>query len=364
LRRGSFRWSAEMGFETNIDYEDGSRLLLELVRHRDEQRWRANGLVEDSTFEMSAPEGEAAPAPLKISGVRHVYSSTPDAQTASLPLRGFIGSFALSQLMDVVQLHLLTQSTGILHVYYGLREAQIHFENGEVVHAVCSGAEGESAFIMVMAVRQGSFMFAPQAVHARTIRASMLNLLLGATSKESDDDPWSDEGELELFGPTNAVRFKQFKERIESGVYEITSKHGELPKDAPLLDTAAVPEALESLRGVSGFMWAALVQRNHDVKHLCSASTGPDLATVHQAFKAMPGLLDATLKSGDILEDTMMITPDCYVLSRPLSQQRGASLVLVLDRKSALLGLARLKLGVVEDKLREQLAEEAEQSDE
>jgi hypothetical protein len=85
---------------------------------------------------------------------------------------------------------------------------------------------------------------------------------------------------------------------------------------------------------------------------------------VHQAFKAMPGLLDATLKSGDILEDTMMITPDCYVLSRPLSQQRGASLVLVLDRKSALLGLARLKLGVVEDKLREQLAEEAEQSDE
>ena len=66
----------------------------------------------------------------------------------------------------------------------------------------------------------------------------------------------------------------------------------------------------------------------------------------------MPGMLGATLKAGEILEDTMMITATAYLLLRPLSQQRGAFLVLALARKKSNLGIARLRLAAAEEQLR------------
>jgi hypothetical protein len=356
LERGAFRWSSETVSAPNIAHEDGSRLLLELVRQRDEQRWRSDGIVEDAAFELVSPRQEApASLMLKTPGGRQLRSATRSLDHAALPARGFVGSFALEQLVDVVQLHAQTQSTGILHIYYGLREAQIHFENGEVVHALCGAAEGESAFIMVMELRQGTFMFSPQAVRQHTIRASLLNLLLGAAREDEDEEELWGGDDLDLFGPMSAGQLKRIEERPGSNVFQRASL-GELASEPSQATSGfeglSMVEALNSLSGVSGFMWSALIHARQGVLQVCAEEQGPDEATLRARLCAMPGLLSATLKSGDILEDTMMITASAYLLLRPLSQQRGAFLALALERKKSNLGIARLRLAAAEEQLR------------
>jgi hypothetical protein len=362
LSRGTFRWTSESVSERNIEAQTGARLLLELVRQRDERRWRAaGGLDDESSITLSAPPPEDEPVLLvKRPGGQSARSGTSSLIDArhNLPQRGFVGGFSLSQLVDVVQLHALTQSTGVLHVYYGLREAQIHLERGEVVHAICGRVDGESAFIMVMEVRQGSFMFAPQPVTMRTIRASLLSLLLGASDGAragKDDDLWGGDGDLNLFGPMNTAQHRSLGERPGSDVFQRPAElGGELSEVMHRLhEEPGVAEALSGLDALEGFMWAALVSVRHGVLHLSQAAGGTLVASaIEGALRDMPGLLGATLKAGEALEDTMVITAGAYMLFRPMSKHRTTFMVLVLARKRTNLGLARLRLGAAEESLR------------
>jgi hypothetical protein len=334
LRGVRFVWREGRDFAPNIEAQAGDRLILELMRQRDEHRWRVEGLALEESEALIGPTAEWG---------------------------GFVGNLCLSRLVDVVQLHALTQSTGVLHIGHGEREAKVYFASGEVVHAQMGRLEAESAFVMIMELERGLFVFEPREVGERTIRASLLNLLLSARDGEEaggDADFWDDE--LDLFGAMSLAQERSVAERPASELFERRDLGGdEHEARHPLQDAAGVGEAIASLQTLSGFMWASLVSVRHGVLELVARDDQRvTREALFEALRGLPAQLEQT-RGPERIEDMMVLTDAASLICRPVSAGGATFLALALERKkSTMLGMAKLRMGAIEESLR-LLAEEA-----
>ena len=108
--------------------------------------------------------------------VRRVLEENKDNEPSS----GFAGTVAVSMLADVVQLHSLAGSTGVLEVSTAKQKGQIFFAKGRIVHAEDGQVEGREAFNHILAWKSGRFAFLRQRVHKETIHVPSSELLIDA----------------------------------------------------------------------------------------------------------------------------------------------------------------------------------------
>jgi DNA-binding response OmpR family regulator len=108
--------------------------------------------------------------------VRRVLEENKENEPAS----GFAGTVAVSMLADVVQLHSLAGSTGVLEVSTAKQKGQIFFAKGRIVHAEDGQVEGREAFNHILAWKSGRFAFLRQRVHKETIHVPSSELLIDA----------------------------------------------------------------------------------------------------------------------------------------------------------------------------------------
>jgi len=130
-------------------------------------------------------------------------------------------------LVDLVQMESLSQSSSLLRVLQTGREGKIWIQNGEVIDAEAGDLAGEPAFKRIMGWRSGSFeILPPDPAHERRIHTATQNLLLNFAQ-------WTDEAKAESgdggdAGETSAAEMPEvFKAvtRIE-GVQSVLTRAG------------------------------------------------------------------------------------------------------------------------------------------
>ncbi|MGK3997319.1 HD domain-containing phosphohydrolase [Sorangium sp. So ce1024] len=93
--------------------------------------------------------------------------------------RGVSGSLAEMGLPDMVQILWHGRKTCALKIQSNSMAGEIHFADGQVVHALWAGAQGEDAFYRMLTLREGDFRLDPSfSPSTRSITASPEALLL------------------------------------------------------------------------------------------------------------------------------------------------------------------------------------------
>ncbi len=92
---------------------------------------------------------------------------------------GFRGMIEHKELVDIIQLECLTQSSAVVKIASGRAIGYIWFRNGEIIDAATSTQKAEEAFKEILSWKVGSFdLLPPDPTRARTISASTQGLLL------------------------------------------------------------------------------------------------------------------------------------------------------------------------------------------
>jgi CheY-like chemotaxis protein len=71
--------------------------------------------------------------------------------------RSFAGEMQGIQVEDIIQLNCIARLNNKVHLSDGIREGVLYFEDGEIVHAVSNGYEGEAAVREMLTFTGGSF---------------------------------------------------------------------------------------------------------------------------------------------------------------------------------------------------------------
>jgi len=90
------------------------------------------------------------------------------------------GTIATTLLSDVLALYARAGRTGVLDVQAPARTASVWFEDGDLVHAACGSRTGASALFEVLCWNEGRFAFRGGPPPARSLSASVRELLAQA----------------------------------------------------------------------------------------------------------------------------------------------------------------------------------------
>jgi CheY-like chemotaxis protein len=131
-------------------------------------------------------------------------------------LQGGFRGVQHKQLVDLIQMECLTQSSSVLKVTSGKASGRIWLLKGEIIDAATGDMTAERAFKEILSWKVGSFeMLPPEPKHPRTIKTSSQGLLLDSaqwideTAAETEVDPQTGEplSALARIGRTNGVEF-------------------------------------------------------------------------------------------------------------------------------------------------------------
>jgi uncharacterized protein DUF4388 len=96
----------------------------------------------------------------------------------------FQGSLKELPLPDIVQLVSVSGKTGVFTLRNGAASGEIYLRDGQIVHAVTGGVEGEEAVYELAVWNEGDFVFQPsKPAPANTIKRSNTNLLMEAARR-------------------------------------------------------------------------------------------------------------------------------------------------------------------------------------
>lgn len=96
----------------------------------------------------------------------------------------FQGSLKELPLPDIVQLVSVSGKTGVFSLRNGVTSGEIYLRDGQIVHALAGGLEGEEAVYELAVWSDGDFVFHPgKASPATTIKRSNTNLLMEAARR-------------------------------------------------------------------------------------------------------------------------------------------------------------------------------------
>src|SRR5262249_10559956 len=128
-------------------------------------------------FQLGAADYLVKPAPAEVIIAKAAQILTGGGPSTGA--RGVAGSLSEMSLPDVLQVLSHGRKTGRLRLTAGGTAGEIHFEKGEVHHAILGDLLGEAAFYSMLRLTDGNFaldpLFRPK---ERTIRQSTESLLL------------------------------------------------------------------------------------------------------------------------------------------------------------------------------------------
>ncbi|MCB9637786.1 MAG: response regulator [Myxococcales bacterium] len=185
-----------------------------------------------------------------------------EEESAKNEPEGFAGTVSVSMLADVVQLHSLAGSSGVLVIDTSLRRGKIFFLKGRIVHAEDGSMEGREAFNQIVSWKSGRFSFSRQLAERETIFAPASELLIDALrlSDESqrDDDELLFDGSSDdhnsaldlMFAdptdkPSEESSFEAFGKALEAFSPLKTEPKGPKKPAAPLAEKKPVAPLVE-----------------------------------------------------------------------------------------------------------------------
>lgn len=332
------------------------------------------------------------PKPFRNQELIDLIHSILDTPSAS---ERFLGTLAVSLLADVIQFHALSHSTGVLRVWGNEGEAEVHFENGDIVHALANGIQGRDGFNVLLAWPGGSFRFERETPAARTIFVPAHELLLDALRLRDEgdmmvlvDQPLTEDASLSLDEGLGEPLFSELEivpvepepsappqtpqtptpdpsEGLAAPAPSSASDDGEADRQPPPEGavTRRVPgepsmnniqATLEGLANIDGFVGACVVSVDSGMVlgKVGGGSLNMDVAAAANAevVKAKRKAIQA-LKLREEIEDILITLEKQYHLIRPSKQRGKIFIYLALDRQRANLALARMTLEDVEAEL-------------
>lgn len=274
---------------------------------------------------------------------------------------GFSGAISVQTLPDVVQLYVLSNTTGRLDIRHHSGDGQLWFEHGTIRHAVTPRGKGEEAFFEVMMWSGGEFSMRLGAVtQERSITSNWQELLMESCRRLDEKNRGEEAG-------TARTGWTQAPPPADDAIEDL---FGGLDVDQPLLcaqPTIVVPNQAESLEAtmnikdslaklnaIDGFIGAALVdaesgmllgQEGGGGLNLEVAAAG-NTEVVKAKRKAMQNL---NIKDG--IEDILITLSKQYHLIRPLRTRSTLFFYVAIDRQRANLAMARITLADIEKDL-------------
>ena len=277
---------------------------------------------------------------------------------ALLDHAGFSGAISVPTLPDVVQLYVLSNTTGALRIRRGDDQGTLWFEHGTLPHTVTNGNQGAEAFYEIMTWRGGEFsMQIDAAPPARTIKNHWQELLMESCRR-------IDEAGRRVAPSERAARGDAMELAIQAddpfGSFTITSLTKTLAEPTEQTRTQTpeatmnIKDSLNKLNQMDGFVGAALVDAESGM--LLGQEGGGNLnlevaaASNSEVVKAKrKAITNLALK--ETIEDILITLGKQYHLIRPLRTRPNRFFYIALERSRANLALARMALADVEKDL-------------
>lgn len=275
---------------------------------------------------------------------------------------GFSGAISVQTLPDIVQLYVLSSSTGLLTVRHTSGDGQLYFRQGAILHAQTPNAQGDEAFYEIMMWAGGEFfMRTDVAPNERTVTSNWQELLMESVRRIDEAQRNGEATEERPRGWTQAPpTLDDSLERAFSDLEPETSKvlaPQPIPRTSLPTSTEIpmnIKDSLQKLTQIDGFIGAALVdsesgmllgQEGGGNVNLEVAAAG-NTEVVRAKRKTMNNL---SLK--DSIEDILITLGKHYHLIRPLRSRSTLFFYVALDRSRANLAMARIALADVEKDL-------------
>ena len=176
--------------DINMPMLDGVQLLGVINRrHSDVKKVVLTGNSTD-THRMMCLKGGAElflEKPITPAGFATVFNLLNDLFVWS-QREGFSGTLRQVGLTDVIQIECLRRNSCILEVHNPKTNGAIYIENGEIIHAIGVGLEGEQALYRLLSMQNGEFRLQPfKNSDKRTIHCSWDNLLMEAARFQDEE---------------------------------------------------------------------------------------------------------------------------------------------------------------------------------
>jgi DNA-binding response OmpR family regulator len=270
---------------------------------------------------------------------------------------GFDGVIAVSMLSDIIQLHALAGSHGILYIDSEMGSGSIWFSSGQIAHAITANAKAEEAFYEIIKWRGGRFSFASQRVNERTVRLSSSELLMEGYKRRDEEINLStrpQETEARATSPPQSEVEEPVEIVFDLIEDEQETPQGEKPKEKEIMANN-IKESLSRLEAIDGFLGACLADSESG---LCLGTEGGNAglnlevaaASNSEVVKAKRKAVK-NLNLRDDIEDILITLGKQYHLLRPVKTKNNIFFYLVLERTRANLALARMALVDIEKDL-------------
>jgi hypothetical protein len=278
-----------------------------------------------------------------------------------------IGFVPISILADIVQLHTLSESTGVLQVENLSEKGTIHFSQGKIVHAQTHTKTGEAALFDIFSKQNEQFFFQAVNVDQQTINVPNDILLQkieqmrnGFTSQDRlavarvgafsiDEDLADEENGSREQRPARTLTIRRsalldlHKDPAPSPVPP--------PGDAPETTTERAERCAARLSTVTGFLSGVVFLHSPAGILKTFANTTP----LSPNSAGLLGLLSHGQKLLTVLgesaaSDIIFTTSEQYHIIRPFSSE-GLAFYAIFDRARTNLGFTRLALAEAETEL-------------
>ncbi len=278
---------------------------------------------------------------------------------------GFSGAISVQTLPDVVQLYVLSSTTGALTIRHRGEDGVVYFAQGSILHAATSSQRGDDAFYEIMMWSGGEFsMRLGSMAPEQSVTSNWQELLMESVrrideSRRGDAPPSTGAGWTLAPPPSNddvdfAIDFAMGDLPPKDLVAPAAVSDSQLTTTNKKEITMNIKESLGKLNQIDGFVGAALVDSESGMLlgqegggniNLEVAAAG-NTEVVRAKRKTMNNL---GLKEG--IEDILITLTKQYHLIRPLRGRPTLFFYVALDRSRANLAMARIGLADVEKDL-------------
>ncbi|MCK6551289.1 DUF4388 domain-containing protein [Myxococcota bacterium] len=325
---------------------------IELLIHA-RARWPALPFIVMTAFPTESVEREAntlgvhyVAKPFKIQALVELAAEL----LARRDQPGFSGAVSAATLPDLIQLFLMSGSTGVLRVWHGAREGDLWFDRGAIIHATAGELVGRSAVFEVVSWTGGKFAMDLQvAPPARTVTESTTGLVLEALRRTDE----------RRHGPSEGGEDQRRGEDIEDDYIELSDDLEIRPTSSDERGDEDMPNnvqnTLEKLRAIDGYIGACVVDSESAMS--LGSDGGGSMLNLDVAAAGNAEVVKAKRKTiralglKDEVEDILISLSKQYHLIRPLRVRPGVFIYVALDRARANLAMARMTVSDVEKTL-------------
>jgi CheY-like chemotaxis protein len=298
----------------------------------------------------------ADPAPVELTGptLRQVSKPWTAAKLLTAadellsPHSGFQGQVSLPQLPDLLQIHGLARTTGLLSVEADGRVGLVWFYEGRVEHSECDGLVGRSALDALLHWRGGRFSMSTYSPpDTATIQANVTELLLDTF--RVDDERGA---ELQTSTPSG---FTFGVSGVQTAPSSVTSFVSTVPAEQERESMPSnVKQCLDEAMQIEGALAVALVDYRNGMTLGVAGGNGLNLEVAAagntEVVRSKMRVMERLGIKGSI-EDILITLDAQFHLIRLMQSKPGVFLYLAIAKDRGTLGMARLRLSDIEAKL-------------